>query len=117
MLDEYFPLVRLSRKKAKNKPWITPGIKASIKNCSELHKKYNARKTDTTRELAWKSYKHEITNCMRAAETQYYRGLLADHKNSCQNLWIFFGKILKKSKNKQKITKIKSDNENITNTT
>ena len=32
MLDKYFPLVRLSRKKAKNKPWITPGIKTSIKN-------------------------------------------------------------------------------------
>ena len=86
MLDKYFPLVRLSRKKAKNKPWITPGIKASIKNCSELHKKYNARKTDTTREHAWKSYKHELTKCIRAAETQYYRELLADHKNSCQNL-------------------------------
>ena len=39
MLDKYFPLVRLSRKKAINKPWITPGINKSIKNRSNLQKK------------------------------------------------------------------------------
>ena len=116
MLDKYFPLVRLSRKKAKNKPWITTGIKTSIKHCSKLHKKYTERQNET-RELAWKNYKHELTNCIRAAETQYYRKLLVDHNNSCQNLWKIFGKILKKSKNKQNITKIKHDNEMITNPT
>ena len=42
MLDKYFPLVRLSRKKAKNKPWITTSIINSIKHCSKLHKKYKA---------------------------------------------------------------------------
>ena len=116
MLDKYFPLVRLSRNKAKNKPWITTGIKTSIKNCSKLHKKYTERPNES-KEQAWKNYKHELTNCLRAAETQYYRKLLVDHNNSCQNLWKIFGKILKKSKNKQNISKIKSGNEIITNPT
>ena len=40
MLDKYFPLVRLSRKKAKDKPWITTSIKNGIKHCSKLHKKH-----------------------------------------------------------------------------
>ena len=116
MLDKYFPQVRLSRKKAKDKPWITAGIKTSIKHCSNLHKKKNERPNETN-ELAWKTYKHELTNTTRAAETQYYRKLLVDHNNSCQNLWKIFGKILKKSNSKQNITKIKSDNEVITNPT
>ena len=36
VLDKYFPLVKLSRKKAKEKPWITDGIKTSIKTQNEL---------------------------------------------------------------------------------
>ena len=116
MLDKYFPQVRLSRKKAKDKPWITTGIKTSIKHCSNLHKKHNERPNET-RKLAWLSYKHELTNCIRAAETQYYRKLLVDHNNSCQNLWKIFVKILKKTNTKQNITKIKTGNETITNPT
>ena len=117
MLDKYFPLVRLSRKKAKNKPWITTGIKTSMKHCSMLHKKHLGKPNNETKKLVWKNYKHKLTNCIRAAETQHYRKLLADHNNSSQNLWKIFGKILKKGKNNKKITKIKSGNEIITNPT
>ena len=92
MLDKYFPLVRLSRKKAKNKPWITTGIKTSMKHCSMLHKKHLRKPNDETKELTWKNYKHELTNCIRVAETQHYRKLLADHNNSSQNLWKIFRK-------------------------
>ena len=114
MLDKYFPLVRLSRKKAKDKPWITTSIKNGIKHCSKLHKKHIP---GTPSEKRWLSYKYELTNRIRAAETEYYRKLLADHNNSCQNLWKIFGKILKKDKNKINITKIKYENELITNPT
>ena len=62
MLDKYFPLVRLSRKKAKNKPWITTGIKTSMKHCSMLHKKHLGKPNNETKKLTWKNYKHKLTN-------------------------------------------------------
>ena len=40
LLDQYFPLVKLSRSKAKNKPFVTPGIKVSIRHRDKLHQKY-----------------------------------------------------------------------------
>ena len=116
MLDKYFPLVKLSRKKFKDKPWITSGIKTSIKRREMLHEIYNEMPTEAN-ELTWKKYKYEVTNCIRASETQYYRNLMCQHKNNCQNLWKIFGKILKKDKSKQNINKIKSDNEILTNPT
>ena len=38
LLDLYFPKVRLSRKKAKDKNWITIGIKNAIKHRNQLYK-------------------------------------------------------------------------------
>ena len=116
MLDKYFPLVKLSRKKSKDKPWITNGIKTSIKRRNILYRKYVERPS-TESEKKWKDHKHILTNCIREAETYHYRKMLADHNNNCQNLWKIFGKILKKSKNKSNITKIKSGNETLTNPT
>ena len=37
LLNTYFPLVKLSRSKMKNKPYITPGIKVSIKERYNLY--------------------------------------------------------------------------------
>ena len=119
MLDKYFPLVKLSRKKSKDKPWITSGIKTSIKRREMLHKKIkkNIEMPTKANELTWKKYKYEVTNCIRASETQYYRNLMCHHKNNCHNLWKIFGKMLKKDKSKQNINKINADNETITNPT
>ena len=47
MLDKYFPLVRLSRKKYKDKPWITNGIKVSIRHRNKLYKRYIENRTVT----------------------------------------------------------------------
>ena len=116
MLDKYFPLVKISRKKFKDKPWITSGIKTSIKRREMLHKKYTEMPTKAN-ELTWKKYAYEVTNCIRASETQYYRNLMCHHKNNCHNLWKIFGKILKKDKSKQNINSINSDNETLTNPT
>ena len=116
MLDKYFPLVKLSRKKSKDKPWITNGIKTSIKRRNILYRKYVERPS-TESEKKWKDHKHILTNCIREAETYHYRKMLADHNNNCQNLWKIFGKILKKIKNRSNITKIKSGNETLTNPT
>jgi len=39
LLDLNFPKVRLSRKKAKDKDWITIGIKNAIKHRNQLYRK------------------------------------------------------------------------------
>ena len=37
--ERCFPLVRLSRKKAKDKPWITKGLRTSINHKNKLYSK------------------------------------------------------------------------------
>ncbi|CAL4183555.1 unnamed protein product [Meganyctiphanes norvegica] len=114
MLEKYFPLVRISRKKFKDKPWITAGIKVSINRRNILFRKFIADRTPT-REQAWKSFRNKTTTCIRAAETHYYRKLLTEHNNNCQNLWKIFGKIIKKGKTRPNINKIINGENILTN--
>ena len=58
LLNLYFPLVKLSRSKWKNKPHITPGIKVSIKHRDRLYEKYLNNKNKSTK-AAWKSFRNK----------------------------------------------------------
>ena len=51
LLDQYFPLVKLSRSKAKNKPFVTPGIKVSIKHRDKLYKNYLNNESNVNRQI------------------------------------------------------------------
>ena len=113
MLNKYFPLTRQSRKQFKQKEWITDKIKADIKKKNDLFKKYINKNTEANKQN-WKEANYKVTEEIRRAQTQYYRSLLLEHSNNSQNLWKTFGKILKNSKGKVKINKIKVNNKIIT---
>ena len=113
MLDKYFPLTKQSRKQFRDKKWITVKLKEDIKKKNNLFKEYTETNTEASKQL-WKQAKYKVTEDIRRAQTQYYRSLLQEHNNNSQNLWKTFGNILKKSKNKVKINKIKVNNKLIT---
>ena len=59
LLDQYFPLVKLSRSKAKDKPFVTPGIKVSIRHRDKLYQKYLNNKNDINRQI-YKKYSNKV---------------------------------------------------------
>ena len=56
LFDKYFPYVRISRKAFKDKPYITSGIKVSIRYRNKLFKKY-LNNPNNVNEAAWKKNK------------------------------------------------------------
>ena len=114
LLDKYFPKVKMSRKKAKDKPWISAGIKTSIKKRNILFKQYHAKKSDEN-EKKWKSYRNNLVTVIRAAETIYYKNLINKHNNDCTAMWKVFGKILKNKTSSTKVIKLKHQGKTIHN--
>ena len=94
LLNQYFPLVKLSRSKMKNKPYITSGIKVWIKYRDKLYAKYLNNKTKHT-EAAWKSFRNKVSDIIKKSEKMYYQQQLKEYSNSCQGMWKVFGKMLK----------------------
>ena len=113
ILDLYFPLVKLSPAKAKEKPFITPGIRVSLKHRDKLFQKYLNNKTDNN-EIAWKRYRNKLTEIIKAAEKLFYQRKLKENSDNCQSLWKVFGSILNNKKKSKSINKIKVNNRELT---
>ena len=97
LFDKYFPYVRMSRKAFKDKPYITRGIKNSIKHRNKLYAKYLDNPSDLSKAI-WKRFRNKTNEIIKRSETLYYRKILSDQQNSSKNLWNTFGKILNSKK-------------------
>ena len=120
--DTSFPLVKLSRKRSHDKPWVTTAIKISIAHNHRLYRK-SLTSANEHHNVEYKTYNNILRKCIRKSESIYYQKLFEDKKNAAINTWKALGPIINPSKsNKQTgINKIKhngkfiTDNKDISN--
>ena len=72
-----FPLVRVSMKRIKDRPWITTGLKLSIK---KSHRLYRNTLQDSCPQMIskYKKYKALLRNCLKTAQLNYFCELFDD---------------------------------------
>ena len=76
-----FPYVRLSRKRAKDKPWVTTCLKRSINEKHKLFKKYLINRTPEN-EANYRNYSNKLRTIIRKAEINYYRKIFDQKENN-----------------------------------
>ena len=104
--DKYFPLTRVSKKKFKEKPYLTKGLKVSIRHKNRLLKNKLNNSNELTK-YKWRKYRNLVTKLIRKQETEYYKSILSDKKKKNRALWDTFGNILSTKKcSKRKIDKL-----------
>ena len=81
-----FPLVTMSRKRRKDKPWITKGLKISVKQNHHLYKK-SLRSSSSIVKEKYKKYNSILKKCLHEAEIIHHRDLFDSNKNSVKNTW------------------------------
>ena len=81
-----FPLVKASRKIMKDKPWVSKGMKISIK---QNHRLYRASLISNyaSAVVKYKRYNNVFRRCIKEAEMAYYDRLFQDTKTSSYNIW------------------------------
>ena len=105
-----FPLVRVSRKRLHDKPWITQELKTSISHNHRLFRKsiedHSYRAT-----VNYKDHNRLLKKRVNAAERDYYNKLFESNKESVTNMWKHLGPIINPGKRKKRsdITKIYVD--------
>ena len=92
--------MQISRKRHKDKPWITKGILISIRHKNRLYKESILNPNDSNIHR-YNMYKKISCDCLKRAEEVYYLNILNDRKNSAKNLWKHFGPILNNSKKRR----------------
>ena len=101
LFNKYFPYVKQSRKSFKDKPFITKGIKVSIKYKNKLFRKY-LDNPNNVNEAAWKKFRNKTNAIIKKAQENYYKNLINSYNDSSKSLWKTFGNILNKNKQSQK---------------
>ena len=115
--ERCFPLVNVSRRRLKDKPWVTKGIKNSIK---KSHRLYRSSIGNSSQEhiTKYKMYKIVLRKCLKFAEESYYHQLFDDTKQSTYNLWKCLGPVINPAKTRKQtsINKIFHQDKYITDT-
>ena len=81
-----FKFVKLSRKRSRDKPWITSALKKSSKIKNKLYKKWILTRNKDD-ECAYKRYKKVYTRVAAEAQDNHYREMFDIRNNSVKKLW------------------------------
>lgn len=115
--DKYFPLTRISKQKFKEKPYLTKGLKVSIRHKNRLFKN-KLNNPNEINKYKWRKYRNLVTKLIRKRETEYYKSILADKNKKNRALWDTFGNILSTKKcSKRKIDKLTINEQEVTDET
>ena len=112
-----FPYVRLSCKRAKDKPWVTTCLKRSINEKHKLFRKYLINRTPEN-EANYRNYSNKLHTIIRKAEINYYRKIFDQKENNIKNLWKHLGSFLNspRKNTKVRIDKLLVNGKELTNT-
>ena len=114
--EQCFPLVFCSRKRSKDKPWITTGLKHSSKTKNRLFKKWITRKKPYDK-LKYEQYLKIFKKCVAQSRTDYYKEIFCNRKENIKNMWMHLGYMInpsKHNKSKTNINRLKLHNKLIT---
>ena len=117
LMDKYIPLKRLTKKELqeKYKPWITGGIKKSIKRREQIYKKFIRAKDPTTKAYYHEQFKFlrtQIVNICRESKKQHYQQFFENNIHNLKNTWKGIKEIINiKNKNKGQINAMSINNE------
>ena len=88
VIDKHIPTKQLSKNDIKHipKPWITCGIKTSIKIKNKLYHNFLKTKSEYYHHK-YKLYRNKINHLIRISKTNYYNNYFSTNKANIKNVW------------------------------
>jgi len=86
LYNKAFPIKTLNIGNRPFNPWMTKGIKKSIKHKNKLYLFYRKKKT-VYNEIRYKMYKNRLKHTIVAAKKMYYQNLLLENKTNLKKSW------------------------------
>ena len=90
LLREYndcFPIKTIKLNYKNRKPWLTYGLKNSIKENNRLYVKYVRQNTRYNETKNYKVYKSKLNGLLRKSEREHYATLFEENKHTLKKSW------------------------------
>ena len=112
--DECFPLITVKHNYKNRKPWLTKGIKKSIKIKNQLYLKQLRYRTCENITM-YKVYKGNLTKLMRRMERAHYNELIEENKKNSKKLWSIIKSVVNNKKTSSTPTQFRINNNLVNN--
>ena len=106
LYNKHFPKVRIKKKYSNRKPWLSEGLKNSIKHKNELYVKCKKVKSAFNEEL-YKTYTRKLQQLMKVAEKHFYHDLIVKYSNDMKKSWAIIKYIINKNQKPQTQSRFK----------
>ena len=115
LFDTCFPLRTVKHGYKTRKPWLTEGLKKSIKRKNKLYHRKQKSKNEEHVQL-YKQYRNKLNKLLHFAEQQHYDNLLKENTNNLKSSWRIMKDIISKNKSTSPCSRFYvNDSTNITN--
>jgi len=105
-----FPLTTLSRKKYKDKVWLTAEIRTEIRNKNRVYRQYIKNPNDIAIHEKLRHERKQVAKHIKEAKHSYYRNQLTADKVSVVQIWKVYSELMGKNRKKDnKIDKLVVD--------
>ena len=102
LYDANFPKRKIELKYNNRKPWLSEGLKNSIKTKNKLYVKY-VKIRSVYNEINYKTFRNKLKHILHIAEKKHYTDTLEANKNNMKKTWT----ILKGVMNSNKLNKFR----------
>ena len=110
--EQAFPKKRVKIRYNNKKPWLTDGLRKSIKMKNKLYVK-SKRCPSAQNTSYYKNYRNKLCRLLRKAEKRHYNELIERNKNNLKMTWNIIKEIINKRKKQNCQTKFKLSNNQI----
>ena len=86
MYNKYFPKNRVKHKYNNRNPWLSEGLKNSIKQKNKFYLRFK-KVSSALNDESYKCYKRKLQQLMKVAEKQHYHDLLVEYSNDIKKSW------------------------------
>ena len=114
LYEKCFPIREINSKYSCKKPWLSSGLKQSIKHKNFLYKLYIKHPSEE-KEKEYKIYRNKLHSILRRAEREHYRYLLEYNKGNLKKTWSIMKNVINKKAHNSKPDYFVHNSQKITN--
>jgi hypothetical protein len=93
--DQCFPLKQVKVGYSNRKPWLSRGLKNSIKMKNKLYLKYRNCGNENSYQI-YKKYRNQLNSLLRKAEKEHFHNLLEKNKSNLKKSWSIIKDVINK---------------------
>ena len=95
--EESFPLIRVKIQYKNRLPWLSDGLKASIKHKNKLY--LLSLKHPTLYNIStYKQYRNKLHSLLKTEEKHFYQSQIVQNKNNLRKVWTIIKEVINKKK-------------------